>query len=381
MGGYRWNNCYLAANLGISHGFQMVLCSIWETPYGFENLSEWKCKGCIKLRFCISAMPHTYIQKVISSYLSLLEMTHGRVIKSTGSWYLVETETGETVECRVRGKFRNTAIKSTNPVAIGDRVGITGEAGQWVINAIEERKNYIVRKSVNLSKQSHIIAANIDQAVLVVTFKNPMTFPTFIDRFCVAAEMYHIPVVLIFNKIDLLSEDEMSVLASFRSVYSDLDYKTVACSAESGEGLADVKALLQDRVSLLSGHSGVGKSTLINKLDPDLELKTAEVSEAHYTGQHTTTFAEMHPLQFGGHIIDTPGIRGFGLVDIERDELAGYFPEMRAMLPECKFYNCLHINEPKCAVKAAVKTGEVAETRYKSYLNMYENNEEETYRK
>ena len=226
-----------------------------------------------------------------------------------------------------------------------------------VISEIEERKNYIVRKSVNLSKQSHIIAANIDLAVLVATFKNPMTFPTFIDRFCVAAEMYHIPVAIIFNKVDLLTDDERAILDSFRSVYSDLNYETVVCSAETGEGLEEVKKLLKDRVSLLSGHSGVGKSTLINVLDPTLTIKTGKISDAHFTGQHTTTFAEMHPLTFGGYIIDTPGIRGFGLVDIEKEELSGYFPEMRALLPECKYYNCLHINEPKCAVKAGIETG------------------------
>lgn len=308
-------------------------------------------------------------------------MVRARVIKSTGSWYEVETEKGDHLNCRVRGKFRNTAIKSTNPVAIGDWVILTGDAGEFVISEIEERKNYIVRKSVNLSKQSHIIAANIDLAVLTVTFKNPITFPTFIDRFCVAAEMYHIPVALIFNKVDLLTEAERPILTSFRRVYSDLGYQTLVCSAQTGEGMSDVKMLLKNRVSLISGHSGVGKSTLINEIDPNLNIKTGEVSAAHFTGQHTTTFAEMHPLNFGGYIIDTPGIRGFGLVDIEKEELAGYFPEMRALLPECKFYNCLHVNEPKCAVKAGVEKGFVAETRYKSYLNMFENNEEETYRK
>lgn len=308
-------------------------------------------------------------------------MIRGRVIKSTGSWYVVETENGEIVKCRVRGKFRQDFIKSTNPIAIGDWVILTGESDELVIDKIEERKNYIVRKSVNLSKQSHIIAANIDLAVLVVTFKNPMTFPTFIDRFCVAAEAYHIPVAVVFNKVDLLDDEERELLASFRSVYDDLGYETLVCSALTEEGMDDLKSMLKVRVSLLSGHSGVGKSTLINTLDPELDLRTAKISEAHFTGQHTTTFAEMHPLKFGGYLIDTPGIRGFGLVDMEKEELAGYFPEMRALLPECKFYNCLHINEPKCAVKEGVKTGAVAETRYKSYLNMFENNEEETYRK
>lgn len=308
-------------------------------------------------------------------------MLYGSVIKSTGSWYFVTLDDGTTVQCRVRGKLRTSDIRSTNPVAIGDRVAVTGSEGQYVIDSIEPRRNYIVRKSVNLSKQSHIIAANMDLAVMVATLKDPMTFPVFIDRFCVAAEMFHIPVGLIFNKIDLLDNEERKLLDSFQKVYADLGYKTVSCSAETGEGMDEVKALLKNKVSLLSGHSGVGKSTLINVLDSVLNIRTGAISEAHSTGQHTTTFAEMHPLSFGGYIIDTPGIRGFGLIDIEKEELAGYFPEMRALLPECKFYNCLHVNEPHCAVKAGLQTGEVAETRYRSYLNMFEEKDEEIYRK
>ncbi len=308
-------------------------------------------------------------------------MERGRVVKSTGSWYIVERSNGELIECRVRGKFRQQNIKSTNPVAVGDWVHFLGEKDEHVIYEIEDRKNYIVRKSVNLSKQSHIIASNLDQAVLVATLKNPVTFPTFIDRFCVAAEAYHISVVIVFNKIDLFDDEEREMVEAFRSVYTDLGYQTAVCSAESREGLEDLIAILKDKVSLLSGHSGVGKSTLINAIDPKLDIRTGAISEAHFTGQHTTTFAEMHKIVFGGYIVDTPGIRGFGLVDIERDELAGYFPEMRELLPDCKFYNCIHIKEPGCAVKAGVETGKVAETRYKSYLNMYEENEEEQYRK
>lgn len=308
-------------------------------------------------------------------------MERGRVVKSTGSWYIVERSNGELIECRVRGKFRQRNIKSTNPVAVGDWVHFLGEKDEHVIYEIEDRKNYIVRKSVNLSKQSHIIASNLDQAVLVATLKNPVTFPTFIDRFCVAAEAYHIPVVIVFNKIDLFDSDEREMLEAFRSVYTDLGYQTAVCSAETGEGLDDLIAILKDKVSLLSGHSGVGKSTLINAIDPNLQIRTGAISEAHFTGQHTTTFAEMHKIVFGGYIVDTPGIRGFGLVDIDREELAGYFPEMRELLPDCKFYNCIHIKEPGCAVKAGIETGKVAETRYKSYLNMFEENEEEQYRK
>jgi len=308
-------------------------------------------------------------------------MERGRVVKSTGSWYIVERANGELIECRVRGKFRQRNIKSTNPVAVGDWVHFLGEKDEHVIYEIEDRKNYIVRKSVNLSKQSHIIASNLDQAVLVATLKNPVTFPTFIDRFCVAAEAYHISVVIVFNKIDLFDDEEREMVEAFRSVYTDLGYQTAVCSAETGEGLDDLIAILKDKVSLLSGHSGVGKSTLINAIDPKLHIRTGAISEAHFTGQHTTTFAEMHKIVFGGYIVDTPGIRGFGLVDIDREELAGYFPEMRELLPDCKFYNCIHIKEPGCAVKAGIETGKVAETRYKSYLNMYEENEEEQYRK
>lgn len=307
-------------------------------------------------------------------------MQKGTVIKSTGSWYTVETDTGELIQCRFRGKFRNTKIRSTNPVAVGDKVIVDGVDGEFVIQEISERRNYIVRKSVNLSKTSHIIASNLDQAILVVTLKNPVTFPAFIDRFCVAAEAFHIPVVLVFNKMDILDKDEREVCESFMDVYRDINYTTVACSATTGEGLTEFKQILMGKVSLLSGHSGVGKSSLINEIDPLLNIRIGEISSAHHTGQHTTTFAEMHKLNDGGYIVDTPGIRGFGLVDHERDELAGYFPEMRDLLPECKYYNCLHINEPGCAVKQGIETGKVAETRYKSYLNMFENDEKELYR-
>lgn len=307
-------------------------------------------------------------------------MERGRVIKSTGSWYLIEAADGSLVECRVRGKLRQRDIRSTNPVAVGDWVMYSGEEGEHVIHDVEKRKNYIVRKSVNLSKQSHIIASNLDQAIMVATIKSPMTFPQFIDRFCVAAEAYHIPVGVVFNKADLLDDEDREMLESFRSVYTDLGYITAVCSAETGEGLDDLKAILKDKVSLLSGHSGVGKSTLINALDPNMNIKTGVISEAHFTGQHTTTFAEMHKISFGGYIVDTPGIRGFGLVDLEKDELAGYFPEMRELLPGCKFYNCVHINEPGCAVKEGIDTGQVAETRYNSYLNMYAGKDEDQYR-
>jgi ribosome biogenesis GTPase len=233
---------------------------------------------------------------------------------------------------------------------------------------------------VNLSKQSHIIASNIDLAAIVVTLKHPTTYPTFIDRFCVAAEAYHIPVAVIINKSDLLDDEELEIAEHFLKVYADLGYKTLITSAESGTGLNEFKQLLKGQTVLLSGHSGVGKSRLVNAVDSKLEVKVGEISDYHQMGKHTTTFAEMHPLSFGGYLVDTPGIRGFGLVHFERDELAGYFPEMRKLLPDCKYYNCIHLNEPGCAVKSALETGEVAESRYKSYLNMLEENEDKSYR-
>lgn len=303
-----------------------------------------------------------------------------RIIKSTGSWYIAEMGDGTRVECRARGKLRQAGKRSTNPVAVGDWVTIEGAEGEWAITDIETRHNYIVRKSVNLSKDSHIIAANLDQAVLVATMRDPMTFPVFIDRFCVAAEAFHIPVVVVFNKIDLLDDEERTLLDDFISVYANIGYTTALCSVATGEGVKALGDILDGKVSLLSGHSGVGKSSLINAIAPDVDIRIGEVSSAHGTGQHTTTFAEMHRLDEHTYIVDTPGIRGFGLVHLEREELAGYFPEMRALLPQCKYYNCLHHNEPGCAVKLAVENGGVAETRYKSYLNMILNDKEEHYR-
>lgn len=308
-------------------------------------------------------------------------MNRGRVIKSTGNRYIVETESGEMLNCGIRGRIRTRGIRSTNPVAVGDWVKVEGDRNDPVIVDIEPRKNYIVRRSVKLSKESHIIAANLDLAILVATMLHPTTLPVFIDRFCVAAEAYHIPVAVVFNKIDILTEDEREMLDDFLEVYRRIGYETLTCSATSGEGLDALADLVRGKVSLFSGHSGVGKSTLLNKLDPNMDIRVGEISEMHLTGKHTTTFAEMHHLALGGYVVDTPGIRGFGLVHFEPEELAGYFPEMRALLPECRFHNCRHIQEPGCAVKAAVETGDVAETRYNSYLNMMEETEtEESYR-
>lgn len=308
----------------------------------------------------------------------------GLILKSTGSWYRVETKEG-IWECRIRGKLRLKGIKSTNPVAVGDRVLIEPspkEEGQGVIIELLERRNYIIRKSVNLSKQTQILAANLDQALLIATLEYPKTHLRFIDRFAISAEAYDIPFVLVFNKVDLYDQvlqDEMEFL---RYVYQDAGYQVLECSAQTGEGLEELKSLLQNKTSLLSGHSGVGKSTLVNQLEPNLDLKTKNISEAHEQGQHTTTFAEMHALSFGGYIIDSPGIRGFGLVDMDAQELGDYFPEIFRLKGDCKFNNCTHQHEPGCAVKAAVEANKLAFTRYESYLNFLEgNDDDETYRK
>lgn len=298
-------------------------------------------------------------------------MHEGVVKKSTGSWYEVITDSGDSVSCTIRGKIRLKGMRTTNPVAVGDEVVFErNEDGTGVITRIKPRRNYIVRKSVNLSHDAHILAANIDQAMLFVTLKEPPTLPAFIDRFLVTAEAYHIPAVLIFNKTDVYSNDELEVMRGFADIYRNIGYPCLEVSALHGSGLDEVKKLLASKVTLLSGHSGAGKSTLINAIDPSLNLKTSAISKAHLTGQHTTTFAEMFPLSFGGYVIDTPGIKGFGLVDFEKSEIAQRFPEMRALMHLCKFNNCLHLDEPQCAVKAAVEEGRIAMSRYESYLRL-----------
>ncbi len=308
----------------------------------------------------------------------------GTVIKSTGSWYQVKSDEGKIISCRIVGKLRLRGIKSTNPVAVGDRVEYELEDGEdtAVIREIEDRRNYIIRKSVNLSKQTQIIAANLDQAVLIVTLEFPQTYPRFIDRFLVTAEAYSIPAVLVFNKVDLYSDAAMANLQYYTIAYLDAGYKVLHTSATEGLGLEDFKEMLQGKTSLLSGHSGVGKSTLINKIQPHLDLKTGSISKSHMQGQHTTTFAEMFDLSFGGNIIDTPGIRGFGLVDMEKYEIGDYFPEIFRLKHNCKFNNCLHLNEPGCAVKEALEENKIPITRYESYVNFVEGlDEDETYRK
>ncbi|TPN85884.1 ribosome small subunit-dependent GTPase A [Aquimarina algicola] len=308
----------------------------------------------------------------------------GIVYKSTGSWYTVRTEDGNIYECRIKGKFRIKGIKSTNPVAVGDHVDFKLESNNdrhtGIIEKIHDRQNYIIRKSVNLSKQTHIIASNIDVVFLLVTLNNPVTFTSFIDRFLVTTEAYDIKAILLFNKIDTYNEDELLEIKYLAALYRKIGYECIGISAKTGKNIDKVKEAMQDKVCMFSGHSGVGKSTLINTIAPDLSLKTAQISDQHQQGQHTTTFAEMFDLSFGSKIIDTPGIKGFGVVDMDKEELGDYFPEFFALKSNCKFNNCLHINEPKCAVKEALDNGEIAWSRYKSYLQILEG-DEASYRK
>ena len=298
----------------------------------------------------------------------------GTVYKSTGSWYTVISDDGASFSCGIKGKFRTQSITSTNPVAVGDRVRIAVEKDrkEGIITEIFPRKNYIVRKSVNLSKQIHILAANVDVAFLMVTLNNPVTYPAFIDRFLATAEAFEVDVILLFNKEDTYTDAELEKLRALTSIYQKIGYTCLEISALYGQQVEAVKGLMKDKVCVLSGHSGVGKSTLVNALVPGLKLKTAEISEHHQQGQHTTTFAEMHTLDFGAKIIDTPGIRGFGMIDFQKEELGDYFREFFALKDQCKFNNCLHVDEPKCAIKAAVESGDIAPSRYKSYLQMLE---------
>ncbi len=291
------------------------------------------------------------------------------VIKTTGKYYTVKTESQEIVECRLKGKFRIVDIKSTNPIVVGDKVHIQQESGSWMIVKLEERKNQILRKSVNLSKQVHIIAANIDQAILMITLESPVTTTAFIDRFLVAANAYDIDVVLLFNKQDLLIGELKEQQQDLQEVYTKIGYRCFSLSV-ANDNLLIIKDLMRDKVNMIAGHSGVGKSTLINKLQPGLNIKTNKVSDTHRQGQHTTTFSQLHYLDFGASIIDTPGIRGFGLVALDVNEIGNYFPEFFALRNACKFYNCIHKNEPHCAVRINMEKGQIARTRYKNYLNM-----------
>jgi ribosome biogenesis GTPase len=307
----------------------------------------------------------------------------GTVYKSTGSWYFVKSEKGDLYQCRIKGKFRIKGIKSTNPIAVGDSVEFDietkGDEEIGVIKLIHERANYIVRKSVNLSKQTQIIASNIDLAFLLITINNPPTLTTFIDRFLVTAQAYSIKVILVFNKIDSYKEEEKGEIAYLKDIYETIGYTCVEVSAIKNINLDTLKSLMKGKTSLFSGHSGVGKTTLLNALEPGLNLKTKQISDQHQQGQHTTTFAEMFDLSFNAKIIDTPGIKGFGVVAIEKEELGDYFTEFFALKSACKFHNCIHVNEPQCAVKEALEDEKVSWSRYKSYLQILEG-EEENYR-
>ncbi|AFL97306.1 ribosome small subunit-dependent GTPase A [Ornithobacterium rhinotracheale] len=306
----------------------------------------------------------------------------GRVIKSTGSWYSIATDSGETFEARIRGKFRLKGIKHTNPIAVGDEVEFSLDKDNIAfIEKIYERHNYIIRRSVNLSKKTHIIASNIDVAVILATFKNPRTSTGFIDRFLVTAEAYHIHPVILFNKVDEITPEERPEFEALKKIYTDIGYQVLEISATENIGLNKVKDLLKDQTSVFMGHSGVGKSTLVNALNPELNLKTKTVSTFNQKGQHTTTFAQMYAWPFGGYIIDTPGIKEFGLADFEEDEIQNYFPELFKLKQDCKFHNCKHLNEPKCAVKEALEAGEIAPSRFESYLNFIAESNESSHTK
>ena len=301
----------------------------------------------------------------------------GLVVKNTGSWYTVRTDDGQLLDCKVKGNFRLKGIRTTNPVAVGDRVEVNDEG--W-ITAIDDRRNYIIRKSINLSKQSHILAANVDQAFLVVTVVRPETSTTFIDRFLASAEAYSVPVVLTFNKTDLLDDDTRRYQEAMIRLYETVGYECRQISAETGLGVEELRPLLEGKITLLSGNSGVGKSTLINRLVPGTCLRTAAVSDAHNTGMHTTTFSEMIPLGEGGYIIDTPGIKGFGTFDMEREEITSYFKDIFRFSQDCRFSNCTHTHEPGCAVLKAVEDHYIAQSRYQSYLSMLDDKDENKYR-
>lgn len=328
-------------------------------------------------------MPQSVLLLIINknSETQYIILDKGLVIKNTGSWYVVKTDSGLSVECKIKGNFRLKGIRSTTPVAVGDRVQISGtESGNSFITEIEDRKNYIIRRASNLSKQSHIIAANLDLCLLVVTVNYPETSTTFIDRFLASAEAYRVPVSIVFNKVDRYTEDELRYLEGLINLYDTIGYTCYKVSALTGEGIDEIRNLLKDRITLFSGHSGVGKSTLINAILPEQHQKTSEISAAHNKGMHTTTFSEMFPVEGNGYIIDTPGIKGFGTFDMKDEEVGHYFKEIFKFSAECKYGDCTHRHEPGCAVRQAVADHYISESRYASYLNILEDKEEGKYR-
>jgi len=304
----------------------------------------------------------------------------GMVIKSTGSWYQVLDKVNNSIyNCQLKGKFRIKGLKTTNPIAVGDQVHFTPSENPdipSIINHIKDRKNYIIRKSINLSKQYHIIASNLDQLLLVITLKAPFTSTLFIDRYLVTAEAYNIPTTIVCNKTDLLNKVEQNKLNNLQQRYQKIGYNFIQASVKETHNIHLIKDLLQDKTTLISGHSGVGKSSLLNLIEPSLNLKTSTISQAHSTGKHTTTFAHMHTLTFGGYLIDTPGIRSFSIVDLEKESLYHYFPEFFKESPQCKFHNCLHIKEPGCSIKLGIETEKISIERYKSYLSIYHSDDE-----
>lgn len=308
-------------------------------------------------------------------------MNKGLVRKNTGSWFYIRTDEGNDIQCKLRGTFRLKDIKTTNPIAVGDRVVYEmNDDGTGLITQIKQRKNYVIRRSSNLSKQAHIIAANVDLSFLVVTINEPETSTVFIDRFLASAEAYRVPVCLVFNKVDLYDEEDMEYIDALMKLYEYIGYQCIKVSSVTEEGMTELKEKIKNKVTLFSGHSGVGKSTLINSLIPGIELKTGGISEYHNRGMHTTTFSEMVDVPSGGYIIDTPGIKGFGMVDMEKEEIAHYFPEIFEFSKQCRFNNCQHINEPDCAVVEAVENHKISESRYKSYINIMEDGAEDKYR-
>ena len=301
----------------------------------------------------------------------------GIVISSTGSWYEVATAEG-SLNCRIRGRLRLKGVRSTNPVVVGDRVVVEPDGDSSVIVEIMPRRNYVIRRASNLSKESHIIAANIDRALLIVTLHSPTTAREFVDRFLVTCEAYRVPVTIVIGKSDMLTGEYEAEVEEFEAIYGDAGYDIIRLSSTTGEGVEEIRALLRDKKTLVAGNSGVGKSTLVSHIDPTLDIRTGEISESHHKGKHTTTFSTMYPIE-GGYIIDTPGIKGFGLIDIDGRELCRYFPEMMRLAPDCRFYNCTHTHEPGCAVREAVEQGMVAWSRYESYLKILD--EDDKYRK